>query len=188
VRIDRLKAEYEIEVRWTAFPLHPETPEEGRSLEDLLKGKAADMAGMKERLKRAAVEVGLAMGEQEKTFNSRLAQELAKWAELSGAGDEFHKAVFHTYYVEGRNIGKIDELSKIAGSINLPEKEAGSVLQARTHKGAVDADWSRCHALGIAAIPTFLVGTRRIAGAVSYEALERFIKDSGAAQRVNRPL
>jgi predicted DsbA family dithiol-disulfide isomerase len=188
VRIDRLKAEYEIEIRWTPFPLHPETPEEGRTLEDLFRGSAVDMAAMKERLKQAAVEVGLPMGEREKTFNSRLAQELAKWAESSDGGDEFHKAVFRAYYVEGRNIGKIDELAKIAGSVGLSEMEARSVLVERVYKGAVDADWSRCHALGITAVPTFLVYNRRIVGAVAYEALERFIKDSDAAQRVNRPL
>lgn len=185
MRIDRLKAEYEIEVRWTAFPLHPETPEEGRTLEDLFKGRAVNMQGMRERLRQAAAEVGLPMGEREKTFNSRLAQELAKWAESLNVGDEFHKAVFRAYYVEGRNIGKVDELIKIAESINLPEKEARSVLEGGTWKGAVDSDWSRCHALGVNAVPTFMVGAKRIVGAVAYEVLERLVKDSGAAQRVN---
>ena len=178
-----MKAAYEIEVRWTAFPLHPETPEEGRTLEDLFKGRAVDMAGMRERLARAAADVGLPMGERTMTFNSRLAQEMAKWAESSGKGAEFHAAVFRAYYVEGRNIGKVEELISIAGSVDLPEGEARSVLEAGKYKGAVDADWSRCHALGVTAVPTFMVGTRRIVGAVAYEALETFIKDSGATKK-----
>jgi predicted DsbA family dithiol-disulfide isomerase len=185
VRIDRLKSYYEIEVRWVAFPLHPETPEEGRTLEDLFKGRAVDMDGMKSRLKQAANEAGLPMGEREKTFNSRLAQELAKWAESKGAGDEFHKAVFHAYYVDGKNIGKIDELAGIAESINLSAREARSVLETRTYKEAVDTDWSRCRTLGVNAVPTFMVNDRRVVGAVGYEVLERFIKESGAAPRVN---
>ena len=30
-RVARLKEDYEIGIRWIAFPLHPETPEEGRT-------------------------------------------------------------------------------------------------------------------------------------------------------------
>jgi len=141
------------------------------------------MAGMSERLQRAAAEAGLPMGERKMTFNSRRAQELAKWAESSGRGPGFHEEVFRAYYVEGRNIGKVDELARIAGSIGLPEKDARSVLEQGTYKGAVDADWSRCRALAITAVPTFMVGARRIVGAVAYEALEAFIKDSGAAKK-----
>jgi len=141
------------------------------------------MAGMRERLQRAAAEAGLPMGERKMTFNSRLAQELAKWAESSGRGPGFHEAVFRAYYVEGRNIGKVDELAGIAGSLGLSEKDARSVLEEGTYKGAVDADWSRCRTLGITAVPTFMVGARRIVGAVAYEALEAFIKDSGATKK-----
>jgi predicted DsbA family dithiol-disulfide isomerase len=31
---------------------------------------------------------------RKKTYNSRLAQELGKWAETKGKGDEYHDAVF----------------------------------------------------------------------------------------------
>ena len=145
------------------------------------------MAGMKERLRQAAAQAGLPMGEREMTFNSRRAQELAKWAESKGLGDAFHEAVFRAYYVEGMNIGKIDELARIAGSSGLDEKEARSALKNRTYEGAVDADWSRCRTLGITAVPTFMTGTRRIVGAVAYEVLERFISDAGAVKRAGEP-
>ena len=62
------------------------------------------------------------------TYNSRLAQELAKWAESKGKGDEFHRAVFEAYFVETKNIGKIDELALLAQSLGLPEEEARQVL------------------------------------------------------------
>jgi hypothetical protein len=35
VRIDQLQKEFDIQVRWIAFPLHPETPDEGLTLEEL---------------------------------------------------------------------------------------------------------------------------------------------------------
>ena len=39
------------------------------------------------RLKQVAEELGLTLGKRKKTYNSRLAQELAKWAESKGRGD-----------------------------------------------------------------------------------------------------
>jgi predicted DsbA family dithiol-disulfide isomerase len=185
VRIDPLRKDYEIEVRWTAFPLHPDTPEDGLTLEKLFAGQPIDIEKIKVRLKTVADELGLPLGERKKTYNSHFAQELAKWAESQGKGDPFHEAVFRSYFVDGKNIGKVDELVALAKSIGLPEKEARSVLESRTFKEAVDADWSRSRALGITGVPTFVVGQRAIVGAQPYEVLEQFLETCGVKKRKN---
>jgi predicted DsbA family dithiol-disulfide isomerase len=183
VRIDPLQKHYDVEVHWTAFPLHPETPEDGLTIEELFAGHSVDIKKITARLKQVADELGLPLGEREKTYNSRLAQELAKWAESKGKGDEFHKAVFGAYFVEGKNIGKIDELVYLAKSLSLPEKEARSVLELRTSKAKVDSDWSRSRALGITGVPTFMVDRQAIVGFQPYEALEQFLKNCGAKRK-----
>jgi predicted DsbA family dithiol-disulfide isomerase len=184
VRIDQLRQDYEIEVRWIAFPLHPETPEQGTALEQLFSGRSpADIESMRQRLKGAADEVGLPMGERKYTFNSRLAQELAKWAESKGKGDQFHQAVFRAYYADGRNIGKIDVLVDLAKAIGLPEQEARSTLESRAYREAVDSDWAKCRALNVTAVPTFVVNGQRVVGAQPYTALEQLVKSKGAKER-----
>jgi predicted DsbA family dithiol-disulfide isomerase len=180
VRIEQVKKNYDIEVRWIAFPLHPETPEEGLTLEELFTGKSIDIEKVRERLRQVANELGLPWGERRKTFNSRLAQELAKWAESKGKGDPFNQAIFRAYFVDGINIGKVDELVGLAKSIGLPEKEARSTLELRTFKEAVNSDWLRSHALGITAVPTFVVNERVLVGFPPYEHLEQFLKSCGA--------
>ena len=35
MRVERLRAAYPIEIKFTHFPLHPDTPEEGLTLEEL---------------------------------------------------------------------------------------------------------------------------------------------------------
>ena len=35
MRIEKLRTEHNVTVEWVHFPLHPETPAEGQSLEDL---------------------------------------------------------------------------------------------------------------------------------------------------------
>ena len=135
------------------------------------------------RLKQVAEELGLPLGKRKKTYNSRLAQELAKWAESKGRGDPFNEAVFRAYFVDGENIGKVDILAALAKSIGLPEEEAKSVLESRTFKEAVDSDWSRSHALGITAVPTFFIDDRVVVGFQAYEVLEEFARACGALKR-----
>jgi predicted DsbA family dithiol-disulfide isomerase len=132
VRIDQLKKEYDVGVRWIAFPLHPETPEEGLTLEELFAGRAVDIPVIQQRLKRAAESLGLTLSDRTKTYNSRLAQELAKWTEFKGKGDKFHDAVFKAYFVDGKNIARTDELVSLATSVGLTENEARHVIKART--------------------------------------------------------
>ena len=48
----------------------------------------------------------LPFGKREKTYNTRLAQELGKWAGQKGKGTLFHDAMFRAFFVEGMNIGK----------------------------------------------------------------------------------
>jgi predicted DsbA family dithiol-disulfide isomerase len=182
VRIGQLKKHFDIDVRWTAFPLHPETPEQGLTLEELFAGQPIDIQKIISRLRQVADGLGLPLGDRKKTYNSRLAQELAKWAESKGKGDPFHEAVFRTYFVDGKNIGRVDELVTLAKSIGLPEGEARSVLESRIFKEAVDSDWSRSRALGITAVPTFVVDHRSVVGFQSYEVLEQFLKTCGVKQ------
>ena len=183
MRVEQLRKNYEIETRWTAFPLHPDTPEDGLTLEELYAGRAIDIKKNILRLKQVADELELPLGERKKTYNSRLAQELAKWAELKGKGDPFHNAVFRAYFVDGKNIGKVDELIRIADSAGIPGKEARSVIGFRTYREAVDEDWTRSRQLGITGVPTFIVGGQATVGFQPYEALDQFLKTCGVKKR-----
>ncbi len=181
-----MRRNYEIDVRWTAFPLHPNTPEEGLTLKELFAGRSIDIGEVMARLKKVADEEGLPLGDRDMTYNSRLAQELGKWAESQGRGELFHNAVFRAYFVEGKNIGKIQELLEVARSVGLSDKEAREVLETRGFKAAVDSDWSRARGMGVTAVPTFLLDHRFVVGAQPYEVLEQLLNASGVKKRDSR--
>jgi len=176
VGIDKLKSRYAVEVRWRAFPLHPDIPEQGLTLEELLAGRDVDIPAVLSRLKKVAGELGLPWGDRTETYNSRLAQELGKWAEDKGKGDEFHKAVFRSYFVEGKNIAKKEVLGDLASGVGLVKKEAFEILQARSFKAAVDEDWRLSMEWGIMAVPTFVFNGKRLVGAQPYTVLEEFVR------------
>lgn len=126
--------------------------------------------------------------ERNMSYNSRLAQELSKWAEEKSKGDEAHDALFRAYFVDVKNIGKVGPLVEIAQDLGLPADEATDVLLSRKYKDAVDEDWRRCAAYGVNAVPTFLAGKYLMVGAQPYEELERLVQhvmNSPAEQPAN---
>jgi len=183
VRIEAVKRNFFVEVRWRAFPLHPETPEEGCTLEELFAGRNVDIPGVLARLEKVASELDLPWGERRMTYNSRLAQELAKWAEAQGKGDAFHDAAFRAYFVEGLNLAKKDVLVRLAGSVGLDEEGARKVLESRRFRAAVDEDWRLSREQGITAVPTFVINGAGLVGAQPYEKLEEFLTNQKVPQR-----
>jgi len=138
---------------------------------------------MRDHVKHAADEEGLPFADRLKTYNSRLAQELGKWAESKGKGDPFHHAAFRAYFAEGINIAKIPALLDIAASVGLPRGEAEAVLEKRAFKKDVDEDWSLSQKKGITAVPTFVMNKDKLVGAYPYEALQKLMGTNGVKKR-----
>ncbi len=110
------------------------------------------------------------------SYNSRLAQELAKWAETKDKAEQISNALFRAYFVDVKNIGSAEVLAEIAEQNGLPGEEAKDVLLSRRFKDPVDSDWRRCAAVGVNAVPTFLAGRYLLVGAQPYEELERLVE------------
>ena len=175
MRIEKLKKEHGVKVEWVHFPLHPETPAEGLALADLFAGRGLDIKAMHAQMKARMDAEGLPYGERTHTYNSRLSQELGKWADTQPGGEAFHDAMFRAYFVEGRDISQPAVLVEIAQSVGLPVDAAREVLEKRTFKAAVDADWKLSRQYGVTGVPTFVVGRRGVVGAQPYEALEQLV-------------
>ena len=138
-----------MKVEWVHFPLHPETPAEGRALADLFAGRNVD---------------------------SRLAQELGKWADTEPGGEAIHDALFRAYFVEARDISRPEVLLEIAEQVGLPVDRAREVLEERTFKAAVDEDWKLARQYRITGVPTFVAGGYGVVGAQPYETLEELVR------------
>jgi predicted DsbA family dithiol-disulfide isomerase len=176
VRIEKLKAEHNVKVEWVHFPLHPETPAEGRALSDLFAGRNVDRKAMHAQMKARMEAEGLPYGERTMTYNSRLAQELGKWADTQPGGEALHDALFRAYFVEARDISQPAVLLDIAQKVGLSVDDAREVLEKRTFKDAVDADWALARQYGITGVPTFVAGRFGVVGAQPYEALEQLVQ------------
>jgi predicted DsbA family dithiol-disulfide isomerase len=183
VRVEKLKAAYDIETVLVHFPLHPDTPLEGRSMAEFYATRGIDPEQSYQRMKMLMDAEGLPYGRRTHTYNSRLAQELGKWADTMPGGAAIHEKLYKAYFVEAKNLADIDLLVDIAASVGLPADEARAVLVERRFKEAVDADWAKSHRYGVTGVPTFVAERYGIVGAQPYEALEQLVQKAGAARR-----
>ena len=136
-----------------------------------------------EQLIHTAGELGLPFGKREKTFNSRLAQELGKFAEQQQKGDDYHNALFRAYFADGLNIGLSSTLVELGVSLGLNPASVQDVLKKRLFKEAVDKDWTRSHQMGVNAVPTFMMNGMSLVGAQPYEKLAQMMVTSGVKKR-----
>ena len=118
MRIDKLEKAYDIDVELVHFPLHPDTPIEGPALEDLFAGRGVDINAMYVRMKGLMEAEGLPYGKRTHTFNSRLAQELGKWADTQEGGYAIHDALYRAYFVNARNIADTDVLLNVVRAVS----------------------------------------------------------------------
>jgi predicted DsbA family dithiol-disulfide isomerase len=173
---------YDVRATYVQFPLHPETPKGGVALSELFAGRGLDLDALHARMKSLMDAEGLPYARRDRTYNSRLAQELGKWAEAEGR-PAIHDALYRAYFVDGTDIDSVDALVGIAERVGLPADEARRTLSERTFRAAVDGDWAHARALGVTGVPTFVAGGRAVVGAQPYAALERLVQLAGAGRR-----
>lgn len=183
MRIEKLTRNFNVDVKLVHFPLHPDTPPEGRPMADYYAGRGLDPQVMYERMKARMDAEGLPYGKRTHTYNSRLAQELGTWAETQTGGEALHDALYRAYFVDSRNIGEPEVLLDVVASAGLPVDDARSVIEQRTFKDAVDADWEKAARYGVTGVPTFVAGGYGVVGAQPYDVLEGLLRQATTAPR-----
>ena len=156
--------------------MHPDTPNKGLTLEALFAGQAVDLVQWRRHWETTARQHGLPFGHRTHTYNSRLAQELGKWAEKMGKGPAFHAVAFRAYFAHGLNLAEEDVLIRLATNVGLPDEEARTILKQRSLRADVDQDWQQAMRLGITAVPTFCLNGQRVTGYQPYERLKTWLK------------
>ena len=171
--VTKLQASYPLQVTRTPFPLHPSTPQEGLLLSEMLRG--ANLDAIHARLYALMDELGLPHGEREHTYNSRLAQELAMWADTQDGGERLHELLFETYFVHNRNLAEPEVLLACIAQAGLDRDAAQQVLAKRSYSAAVDKAWQRARNMQITGVPTFVAGGYMVSGFRPEAEMQHFL-------------
>ncbi|MGH7505655.1 MAG: DsbA family oxidoreductase [Longimicrobiales bacterium] len=118
---------------------------------------------------------------------TRKAHEAAAHARDAGKLEAMHDAIFRAYFVEGRDIGRIDVLVAIGESVGLDRTGLKVALDIDKHAERVAADNALAAAFGITAVPAFVrerdSGHEIQLGAREYRALRRWLRDGTEGRR-----
>lgn len=173
--IKNLEREYEVKINYRAFPLHPDIPENGMPIEELFGHNFPLMTDKMHQLEKIATSLGLPLAKRSTISDSRLSQELAKWAETKGKLKEYQDAIYKAYFADGLNIAHKTILTEIAETCGLSKVEALTIIETRVFSEAVDMEWKKSEELGIMVAPTYIMNGTKLMGSQTYEKLEELM-------------
>ena len=174
-RVKKIKNNFDINIKLVHFPLHPETPQEGRTLLELFQSNPDDIKEKNIRMKGLMDQEELPYIDRTHTYNSRLAQEIGAWAETIQKNTSIHDNFFEAYFVKGLNIGLKEVILDVVSNSGLDINEARSVIKDRTFKKNIDEDWKKSSEYGVTGVPTFVYSGQSLVGAQPYENLVQFL-------------
>ena len=110
--------------------------------------------------------------------HTHLAFEGYQYAREHGGGNAYNQQVLEAFFVEGRDIGDIAVLTRLAGEVGLDEREFEDALRSRkyreSHRRALRHAYGEA---GVSGVPMFVIGGRTLTGLQDRETLEAVIDE-----------
>jgi predicted DsbA family dithiol-disulfide isomerase len=167
----------EVEVEYHSFELAPDTPADfdGSPIDYLSqrKGIAVDQVEqMLERVTGIAASVGLDYDyDHVHQTNTVKAHELIHYAKAHGRQLDMKERLLKAYFVDGRHVGRIDDLADLAAEIGLDRADVLRVLESGQYLADVKADVAQANEYGIQGVPFYVIdGKYGVSGAQGPEA------------------
>ena len=162
----------EVEVTYHSFELAPDTPVDfdGSELDFLAQYKGMSPEQVKPMLDRVtdiAKDVGLDYDyDALQHTNTIKAHQLIHFAKAHGKQLEAKERLLKAYFVEGRHVGRTDDLADLAEEIGLDRAQAKRALQNDEYLDDVRTDQQQAIGYGIRGVPFFVIdGKYGVSGA-----------------------
>jgi predicted DsbA family dithiol-disulfide isomerase len=163
--IEELKGEFEFDISYLPFELHPNMPKEGRNQKEYLTEKF----GGEERYHQltanvtsVAAEEGLHFdySQQQNSPNTRDAHRLIWLAKQEGVQPEVKEALLNAYFEKGVDLTKDDNLIDVAESAGLDRNKAMALLSS--DEGLVEVEYLEQlnTQRGVSGVPFYIVNDK----------------------------
>jgi len=172
--------ETKFEIEHVPFQLNPDMPKEGIERDQYLKMKFGGKEfaqPMYDRMTEEANKVGLNfnINNIKKTPNTVLSHLLIKLAKQTNIQNQVKEKIYHSYFVEGLDIGNKEILINIATEFNIKESEVNNFFNPNNVE-KVNSYVGIAKEKEINGVPFFEIGKDVISGAQSSANLENLIK------------
>ncbi|MDQ1113807.1 putative DsbA family dithiol-disulfide isomerase [Microbacterium testaceum] len=179
-----------VEIEYHSFELSPDTPEDfdGGEVDYLSQHKGISPESAREMLDRVtgvAADAGLEYRfDILKHTNTVKAHELLHFAKENGRQLELAELLMSAYFLEGRHVGRDDDLVALAVEAGLDEDAAREALASQRYRPAVRADQAQAQQYGITGVPFFVIdGKYGVSGAQPVEAFTQIARQVWGERR-----
>ncbi len=170
--LEKLSFKDEIEVEWKSFQLDPTlNPDETKTTFEYFKEKKGVPEAQAKQMVEQVSQMGNTAGirfnfEKAIITNTFSAHKILHLAKKYKKANEMEEALFIAHFIEGKNVGGINTLVEIAGSLGIDTDEARKVLTSEEFDDEVKQDFSEAKSHGISGVPFFILnGKYAVSGA-----------------------
>jgi len=174
--IRKLKPEFDLQLEWRGFQIHPDWPAEGITAEKAgMPGDAGSRQALWQRISAMADAVGFSMKPPALFTNSRAALAATEYARESGRDEALEERIYRAYFNEGENIGDAAVVARLAGEAGLDAGEVADAIKSPKYEMRLKNNSLAAHQRGVSGVPTFFIGEYPLVGAQSVDAMRAIL-------------
>ncbi|HZP45495.1 MAG TPA: DsbA family oxidoreductase [Candidatus Binataceae bacterium] len=175
--IRKLKPEFDLQIAWRGFQIHPEWPAEGMPASEFRREMSPEVRNaLWTRITAMGEAAGITMRPPALLTNSQAALEAAEFAAEKGLGEAFEERVYRAYFTEGLNIGQRGLIGELATEVGLDRGELDAALDSKRYAMRLKNHAMIAHNRNVDGVPTFFVGEYPLVGAQSEETMRHILQ------------
>jgi len=175
--ISKLKREFDFELEWRSFEIHPEWPAEATPAEKVRGlGDSEARKAAWGRITSMADAEGIEIKAPAMLVSSHFALLAAELAKERGVGMEFCSKVYRGYFVDGADIGDPETLAKFGVEAGLERNAILDALTSQQLEMKLKNTSLVAHQRQVDGVPTFFFGEYPLVGAQSSDVMRQIIR------------
>lgn len=165
--------EDKVEIEWMPFELRPAPTPTLKPEEDYLQTTwQQSVYPMAKQL-----DIDIVLPKVSPQPHTHLAFEGYQFANEHGKGEAYTHRLFRAFFQEEKDLGEVSILTKLASEVGLDAGAFKHAIESRGYKYAHQKALRNAYEeAGISAVPTFMIGDKKVTGLVREEDLRNFIK------------
>ncbi|WBX97338.1 DsbA family oxidoreductase [Chryseobacterium gambrini] len=174
--LENLPFKDQVEVEWKSFQLDPTLdPKETKTTSEYFKEKKGFPEAQAQQMIAQVKQMGSGAGidfnfEKALITNTFSAHKLLHLAKKYNKANEMEEALFIAHFVDGKNVGDVETLVNIAGSLGIDREEAQKVLASEEYHQEISSDITEARNNGVSGVPFFVLnGKYAVSGAQPVE-------------------
>jgi len=175
--VRKLKPEFDLELEWRGYQIHPEWPAEGISIESVKSPTDMDARQAAwQRISSMAEAENLEIKPPCVFTSSHAALTACEFAREKGRDDEFEALVYQAYFVDGLNIGDTELIVGLGERAGLDAAEVRDAIGSPRYAMKIKNNALVANQRGVNGVPTFFIGGYPLVGAQSTDAMRRIFQ------------